>query len=74
MRFFPSLLNSKSVMLDPDIPKRLPQHPVANALGIEATEEEIVTAIKAMANAKVVGPDGLPAELLKLGLQLDRII
>ena len=69
VRFFHSLLNSKSDMLDADIPKRLPQHPVASALGIEPTEEEIATAMKAMANAKAVGPDGLPAELLKLGLQ-----
>ena len=30
--------------------------------------------MKAMANAKAVGPDGLPAELLKLGLQQDRTI
>ena len=29
---------------------------------------------KAMANAKAVGPDGLPSELLKLGLQQDRTI
>ena len=58
-------------MLDTDIPKRLPQYPVASALGIEPTEEEIATAMKAMANAKAVGPDGLPAELLKLGLQQD---
>ena len=28
--------------------------------------------MKAMANTKAVGPDGLPAELLKLGLQKDR--
>ena len=39
VRFFRSLLNSKSDMIDADIPKRLPQHPVASALGIEATEE-----------------------------------
>ena len=71
---FRSLLNSKSDMLVPDIPKRLPQQPVASALGTEPTEEEIVTAMKAMANEKAVGPDGLPAELLKLGLQQDRII
>ena len=69
VRFFRSLLNAKSDMLDPDIPKRLPQHAVASALGIEPTEEEITTAMKAMANAKAVGPDGLPAELLKLELQ-----
>ena len=29
--------------------------------------------MKAVANAKAVGPDGLRAELLKLGLQQDRI-
>ena len=51
-----------------------PKHPVASALGIELTEEEIAIATKAMANAKAVGPDGLPAELLKLGLQQDRTI
>ena len=69
VRFFRSLLNSKSDMLDVDIPKRLPQHPVASALGIEPTKEEIAAAMKAMANAKAVGSDGLPAELLKLRLQ-----
>ena len=74
MRLFRSLLNSKSDMLDADIPKRLPQHPVASALGIEPTDDEIATAMKAMANTEAVGPDGLPAELLKLGLQQDRTI
>ena len=74
VRFFRSLLDAKSDMLDTDIPKRLPQHPVASALRIEPTEEEISTAMKAVANAKAVGPDGLPAELLKLGLQQDRTI
>ena len=74
MTFFRSLLNSKPDMLDPDIPKRLPQHPVASALGIEPTEEEITTAMKAMTNANAMGPDGLLAELLKPGLQQDRAI
>ena len=37
-RFFCSLLKSKSDMLDPNIPKRLPKQPVASALGIEPTE------------------------------------
>ena len=59
-------------MLDPDFPKRLPQHPAASALGIEPTENEIATAMKAVTNAKAMEPDGLPAELLKLGLQQDR--
>ena len=57
VRFFRSLLNSKSDMLDADISKRLQQHAVASALGIKPTEEEIATAMKAMANAKAVGPD-----------------
>ena len=69
VRLFRSLLNSKSDMLDPDIPKRPPQHLVVSALGIEPTEEEIATATKAMPNAKAVGPGGLPAELLKRELQ-----
>ena len=68
VRFFRSLLNSRSNMLDADIPIRLPQYPVTSALGFEPTEEEIATAMKAMANAKAVGPDGLPAELLIIGL------
>ena len=74
IQLFSSLLNSKSDMLDLDIPKMLPQQPVASALGIEPTVEEIATAMKATANAKAVGPDGFPAELLKFGLQQDRTI
>ena len=74
VRFFRSLLNAKPDMLDPNIPKSLPQHPVLSAIGVEPSEEEIATAMKAMANAKAVGPDSLPAELLKLGLQQDRTI
>ena len=46
-------------MLDPDIPKRLPQQPVASTLAIEPTEK-ITTAIKVMVNAKEVASDGLP--------------
>ena len=74
VRFFRSLMNAKSDMFDPNIPTRLPQQTVASALGIEPTEEEIDTVMKAMANAKAVGPDCLPAELLKLGPQQDRTI
>ena len=45
-----------------------------STLEIEPTQEEIATAIKAIANEKAVGLDGLPEELLKLGLQQDRTI
>ena len=74
VQFFRLLPSAKSDMLDPDIPKRLPRYPVASALGIELTEKEIATTIKAMTNARAVGPDGVPAELLKFGLQQDRTI
>ena len=74
VRCFRSLLNSKSDMLDPDVSKRLPQQLVASALGIEPLKADIATAMKVMINAKAVGPDGLLAELLKLGLQQDRAI
>ena len=44
-----------------------------SALGVEPTEEKVVFGIKAMTNAKkALGSDGLPVELLKLGLQQDR--
>ena len=74
MRLFRSLLNAESDMLDSCIPKRLPQHQVVSALGIEPTEGEIAKVMKAMANAKAVGPEDLPAELLKVGLQQDQTI
>ena len=71
MRFFRSMLNAKSDILDPDTPKKLPQEPVASALGIEPTEVETATAMKAMVDANAVRPDSLPTELLKFGLQQD---
>ena len=81
VRFFRSLLKAKSDMLDPGIPKRLQQQPVASALGTEPTGEDgapamkaMANAKKAMANAKAVGPDGLPTELLKLRLQQGQTI
>ena len=73
-RFFRSLLNAKSDMIDPDIPKRLARQPVTSAIGTEPTEEEVATAMKAMSNAKAVGSDGLPEELLKLGQRQNRSI
>ena len=72
MWFLRSLLNAEHDKLDPDIPKRLRQQPGASALGTEPTEKEVATAMKALANANAVGPDGLPVELLKLGLHQDQ--
>ena len=42
-----------------------------HALGAEPTENELIGALRSMANAKAVGPDKLPVELLKLGMNLD---
>ena len=44
-----------------------PQWSVTYALGVEPTKNEDIAALRSMANAKVVEPDELPVELLKLG-------
>ena len=54
-----------------DIVERLPQWPVTHALGVEPTESKLIAALRSMATAKAVGPDELPVELLKLGLNHD---
>jgi len=66
VRFFNTLLNTKSPKLDPTILERFPTRPVALSLGDEPTMIEMTEAIRSMANEKAVGPDSLPAELLKL--------
>ena len=70
-RFFGTLLNSKSDKLKLDIIEDLPQWPITHALGVEPTENELIGALRSMANAKAVGPDELPVELLKLGINND---
>ena len=70
-RFFGTLLNSKSDKLKLDIIDKLPQWPITHALGVEPTENELIGALRSMANAKAVGPDELPVELLKLGINND---
>ena len=44
------------------------------SLGIELTDEENATAVKAIANAKGMGPGGLPVDLRKLRLKQDQIL
>ena len=38
---------------------------------VEPTESELIGTLRSMANAKAVGPDELPVELLKLGINHD---
>ena len=70
-RFFGTLLNSKFDKLRLDVIEELPQWPITHALGVEPTEIELMGALRSMANAKAVGPDELPVELLKLGINHD---
>ena len=66
-RFFGTLLSSKSDQLRLDIFEGLPQWPISHAHGVEPTDNQLIGALRSMANAKAVGPDELPVELLKLG-------
>ena len=70
-RFFETLLNSKSDKLRLDIIEELAQWPITHDLGVEPTESELIGALRSMSNAKAVGPDKLPVEFLKLGINLD---
>ena len=70
-RFFGTLLNSKSDKLRLNIIDELPQWPITHDLGVELTENELIGALRSMANVKAVGPDELPVELLKLGINHD---
>ena len=69
--FFRTLLNSKYDKLRLDNIEGLPQWPITHALGVEPTENELIGALESMVNAKAVGPDELPVELLKLGISHD---
>ena len=70
-RFFGTLLNSKSDKLRLDIIEKLPRWPITHELGVEPTENELIRALRSMANAKAVRPDKLPVEPLKLGINHD---
>ena len=74
VQFIGALLNETSDNLDPGIIAGLSQRPLAHTLGAEPTEEEVAAALLSMANAKVVGPDELPVELLKLGLHHEVVV
>ena len=74
MRFFSGLLNGESYRPDHSIIAGIPQHPIPHVLEVESTDEEVASALRSMANAKAVGPDELPVELLKLGLHHDTTV
>ena len=64
--FFQTLLNRKSPKLDLTITIVFPQRPLAPSLGVEPTMDDMMGVIRGMPNWNAVGPDSLPAEVLKL--------
>ena len=70
-RFFGTLLNSKFDKLRLDIIEELLQWPITHAQGVEPAENELIGTLRSIAHTKAVGPDELPVELLKLGINHD---
>ena len=66
VRWFHKLLNTKWRTLGPSIVDELKQWPPCRLLDDVPSRYEVEEAIRALANRKAVGPDGLPAELLKV--------
>ena len=64
--FFQTFLNKKSPKLDLTITALFPQRPSAPSLGVEPTMDYMTVLIRGMPTWKGVGPDSLPAEVLKL--------
>ena len=70
-RLVGTLLNVKSDKLRLHTIEGLPQWPVKDALGVELTENEVISALRSMTNAKAMGPNELVVELFKLMLNHD---
>ena len=71
VRWFHTLLNTKSPKLDPNIAEGLDQWPENMPLGVQLTMQELTDAICSLANGKAVGPDGVSVELFKITLNGD---
>ena len=71
VRWFHILLNAKSPRLDPNSAEGLHQWPENMPLGVQPTMQELTDAISSLVNGKVVGPDGVFIELLKITLNGD---
>ena len=67
-RYFTSLLNMTSAALNRTVIESLSQKPTALSLENPPVVSETKKSLRSMANGKAMGPDELPAELLKLEL------
>ena len=71
VRCFHTLLNAKSLSLDPNIVEGLDQWPENMPLGVQPTMQELTDAIRSLANGKAVGRDGVSVKLFKITLTGD---
>ena len=71
VRWFHTLLNTKSPKLHPNIAEGLEQWPENTTLGDQPTMQELTDAIRSLANGKAVGPDGVLVDLFKITLNGD---
>ena len=71
VRWFHTLLNTKSPKLDPNITEALYQWPVNTPLGVQPTMQELIDVICSLVNGKAAGPDGIPVKLFKITLNCD---
>ena len=71
IRWFHTLLNTKSPKLDPNIAEGLEQWPENTTMGNRPTMQKLTHAIRFLANEKTVGPDGVLVELFKIALNCD---
>ena len=67
-RYFTSLPHTTSAALSQTVIESLSQKPTALSLGDPTVVNETKKALRSMATGKAMGPDELPAELLKLRL------
>ncbi|CAM9578524.1 unnamed protein product, partial [Sphacelaria rigidula] len=71
VQWFHTLLNTESPRLNPAIIDQLRARLLSTSLDEVPTIDETVDAIRSIFNGKAVGPDELPAELLKIILDGD---
>ena len=71
IRWFHTLLNTKSPKLGPNIAEGLELWPENTTLGNRPTMQELTDAIRSLVNGKAVGPYGVPVELFKIALNGD---
>ena len=70
VRWFHTLLNAKLPRLDPNIAEGLDHWP-ETPLGVQPTMQELIDAIRSLANEKAAGPNGVSVELFKVTLNGD---